>query len=108
MPDIVDACSSEEIKAAIKIVNRTLGLRSKVGLEALWLLFKAPKHTLSHQELADRFKAPGWHFGWFCRRIAEELGDENPSEYALTDRWTAEDGTLMLTLKPSVVAAMSR
>jgi hypothetical protein len=47
-----------------------------------------------------------WHFGWFCKRVAEKLGDSDPPMYALTNRTKDKDGKLSLTLKPQVVAAM--
>jgi hypothetical protein len=47
------------------------------------------------------------HFGWFCRRVAEELGANNPDVLALVDYTTDENGSQILKLKTSVAAAMS-
>lgn len=107
MSSVVDSSSPAEIKAAIMSVQADPQKRSEVGIKALWALFRAPDRTLPHDQLVTEFKAPEWHFGWFCKRVAEDLGDNDPTEYALTDRWTAPDGRWMLRLKPSVVKAMS-
>jgi hypothetical protein len=46
------------------------------------------------------------HFGWFCRRVAEELGANEPDVLALVDYSVDPSGARVLTLKPGVVAAM--
>lgn len=105
---IVDKSTTAEVTAAIKRVNQTPGLRIKPGTEALWALYKAPNHTLPRQVIDSTFGAFDLHFGWFCRRVAEELGVEEPDTLALVDRSQAEDGSELLTLKPSVVAALAQ
>jgi hypothetical protein len=55
----------------------------------------------------DRDGVLDLHFGWFCRRVAEELGVEEPDALALVDYWTDAEGRQMLTLKPSVVLALA-
>jgi hypothetical protein len=107
MTNIIDNSSPEAIWTAIHKVNQTPGLRDRTGIEALWRVFHAPHRSLPYEQLVAQFGAPNLHFGWFCRRVAEELGISNPGEYALMDRSTSEDGRLLLTLKPSVVAALS-
>lgn len=107
MTDTIDTSSPEAISQAIKKVNQTPGLRDRTGIEALWHVFYSPDHTMPYDELVAQFGAPNLHFGWFCRRVAELLGANNPAEYALMNHSTSADGkTLLLTLKPSVVAAL--
>jgi hypothetical protein len=107
MTNIIDNSSPEAIWAAIQKVNQTRGLRDRTGIEALWRVFRAPHYSMPYEQLVAQFGAPNLHFGWFCRRVAEELGVNDPAEYALMDRSTSEDGQLVLTLKPSVVAALT-
>jgi hypothetical protein len=107
MPTIVDASDPKAIVAAIKTVNQTPGLRIEPGARALFRLFQAPGHTLTRPELEKEFGALDLHFGWFCRRVAEELGEIDPDSFALVDSIREDDGTQRLTLKPSVVEAMS-
>jgi hypothetical protein len=107
MTNIIDNSSPEEISKAIHKVNQTPGLRDRAGIEALWKVFHAPHSSMPYDELVAQFGAPNLHFGWFCRRVAEELSVNDPAEYALMDRSTSADGKLLLTLKPSVVAALS-
>jgi len=107
MSDVVDDSSPATIRAAIRRVNQTPGLRIRPGTRALWRIFKAPGHSLSLAELEPEFKALALHFGWFCRRVAEELGEENPREFSLTNKSRDHNGILVLTLKPSVVIAMN-
>jgi hypothetical protein len=103
---IVDKASSTAIAAAIKKVNQTPGLRIRTGAEALWTLFRAPNHSMARGELDKRFGAFDLHFGWFCRRVAEELGVSEPDALALVDYSNGKGATQVLTLKSSVVAAM--
>jgi hypothetical protein len=103
---VVDSSSPAAIIEAIKKVNRTPGLRIQPGIEALWAIFKAPNHTMLRSDLESQFGAFDLHFGWFCRRVAEELGAKDPDVLALVDSSTAVDGRQVLTLKPAVVAAM--
>jgi len=100
---IVDTAAPANIAKAIKKVNQTPGLRIKTGAEALWALYKAPNHSLSRIDLDEKFGALDLHFGWFCRRVAEELGANEPNSFALVD---CSENNQILTLKPSVVAAM--
>lgn len=103
----VDLSTPASIAAAIKLVNQTPGLRIKPGIDALWALYTAPHHTLPRQKLEQDFGAFDLHFGWFCRRVAEKLGVNNPDTLALVDRSQADDGSELLTLKASVVAALA-
>ena len=57
-------------------------------------------------EIERSFGAFDLHFGWFCRRVAEELGASDPDVLALVDYSTDAAGEQLLTLKPSVAAAM--
>jgi hypothetical protein len=107
MGDAIDSSAPAEIYSAIQKVNSTPGESTKLGLKALWWLRNAPNHTLSHDELMARSRGIQLHLGWICQRVAERLGVEEPQEYALCDKSRAPDGKLLLTLKPSVVKAMS-
>jgi hypothetical protein len=102
---LIDSSEPAAIARAIKKVNQTPGLRIKPGADALWRLLKAPEHALSRSDLEKEFGALDLHFGWFCRRVAEELGVSNPDTFALVDSSKSADGDQILTLKPSVVAA---
>lgn len=99
--DIVDRASIKDITAAIKKVNATPGLRITTGMQALVRIYQSPGHTISRKALEEEFGAMDLHFGWFCRRVAELLGDRDPAPLALTD-----DVSGSLILKPSVVAAL--
>lgn len=104
---VVDASSPAAISAAIRKVNSTPGLRIQPGAKALWKIFNAQKHTIGRIELENHFGALDLHFGWFCRRVAEELGANDPDVFALVDYSTDEGGSQLLTLKPAVAAAMA-
>lgn len=104
---IVDTSPPEAIIAAINTVNRTKGLRMKPGIEALWALHKAEGHSLPRHVMEQNFGALDLHFGWFCRRVAESLGASHPDVFALVDYSKGTDGSQILTLKASVVAALS-
>jgi hypothetical protein len=103
---IVDASTPEAIAVAIKKVNSTPSLRIRTGAEALWKIFNAPNHSLPRRELEKQFGALDLHFGWFCRRVAEELGANSPDAFALVDYDENEDDGRLLSLKPSVAAAI--
>jgi hypothetical protein len=102
---IVDASSPAQIAKAIVTVNQTLGLRH-IGLDALWKLYYAPNHTMTRAELEIRFGLLEDHFGLYCRRVAEELGANDPDALALVNSSQDEHGVVVLTLKPSVVTAI--
>jgi hypothetical protein len=105
----VDASSPKQIADAIKTVNQTLELRSKVGITILWDLFDAPNHTLTRTDIeAKHGDVLDLHFGWFCQRVAGELGDANPPAFALTNHLIDGEKPQVFTLKPSVVAAMPK
>jgi hypothetical protein len=105
--DRVDSSSPKQIADAIKTVNQTPSLRNQVGATILWDLYDAPNHTLSRAEIeAKHGDVLDLHFGWYCRRVAEELGDENPPAFALTNHLIENGKPQVLTLKPSVIAAM--
>jgi hypothetical protein len=104
---IVDASEPESIAKAIRMVNATPGLRIQPGIEALWAIYNAPDHAMTRSSIEKEFGAFDLHFGWFCRRVAEELGANNPDVLALVDYTADESGSQVLKLKPSVVAAMS-
>lgn len=104
---VVDASAPALIASAIKKVNSTPGLRIQSGAKALWKIYKASNHTMRRVDLESEFGALDLHFGWFCRRVAEELGSNDPDVFALVDYTTDHDGSPALTLKPAVVAAMN-
>ena len=102
---IVDASSPDQIAKAIVTVNQALGLR-QIGLDALWKLYYAPNHTMTRAELEIRFGLLEDHFGLYCRRVAEELGANDPDALALVNSSQDENGSQSFTLKSSVVAAI--
>ena len=104
---IVDTSELKAIAKAIQKVNATPGLRIQPGIDALWAIYKAPGHAMTRASIEKEFGAFDLHFGWFCRRVAEELGASNPDVLALVDHTTDESGSQVLKLKPSVVAAMN-
>lgn len=106
MTGFVDNSSPEVIRAAIHKVRVTPGLRIKPGWEALLDIFKAQHHTLAYDCLRTKYGMLSGHFGWFGKRVANELGDFDPPEWALVDDHLGVDGQRLFRLKPSVVAAM--
>ncbi len=72
----------------------------------MWAIFKAADYTLSRSQLEAKFGALDLHFGWFCRRVAEELGDVETDSFALCNSAKDAAGEQILTLKRSVVAAL--
>lgn len=104
---VVDASSPQRTGDAIRFVNKTPGLRIQPGIDALWTLYRAPNHTMLRSEIETRYGALDLHFGWFCRRVAEELGANNPDVLALVDYSTDDAGQQLLTLKPAVAAALT-
>jgi hypothetical protein len=104
---IVDNRSPDEVWEAIHYVNTTPGLRIEPGYSALLDLFGSQNHSLPVKKLAEKYGMFNAHFGWFCRRVAERLGDEEPRPFALTDASKDHHGTKVLTLKPTVVQALS-
>ena len=104
---VVDTSSPELIAKAIKKINATPGLRIEPGIKALWDIYNAPDHAMTRSAIETKYGAFDLHFGWFCRRVAEELGANNPDVLALVDYTADESGSQLLKLKPSVVAAMS-
>jgi hypothetical protein len=101
---IVDSSSPAHIAKAIVRVNRT-ELRH-AGLDALWKLYHAPQHTLTKTEFEREFGLLDDHFGLYCRRVAEELGANDPDPLPLVTSSQDEYGNRMITLKPSVVTAI--
>ena len=71
------------------------------------MLFKAPNPSMTRGEMDNKFGAFDLHFGWFCRRVAEELGEKYPDALALVDYSNGVGKDQVLTLKSSVVAAIS-
>lgn len=106
-PTIVDASPPDRIAAAIDKINTTPGLRIRPGYEALWSIHDAPDHSVLRSAMVAKYGAFDLHFGWFCRRVAEELGAANPDALALVDHSVDAKGNTWLTLKPSVVLALS-
>ena len=104
-PTIVDASSSAQIAKAIVKVNRVLGL-GHTGLTVLWKLYFAPDHTMTRAELEVEFGVLADHFGLYCRRVAEELGIIEPKALPLVTCSREGQGFEIITLKPSVVAAI--
>jgi hypothetical protein len=76
------------------------------GLDALWKLYHAPHHTLTKGEIEREFGLLEDHFGLYCRRVAEELGANDPDPLPLVTSSQDEYGNKMITLKPSVVMAI--
>jgi hypothetical protein len=101
----VDASSPAQIAKAIVKVNKTFGLH-RAGMDVLWKLYYAPNHTLTCAELEREFGLLEDHFGLFCRRVAEELGTNDPDAIALVNSSEDDAGFQVVTLKPSVVAAI--
>jgi hypothetical protein len=104
-PTIVDASSPAQIARAIVKVNKTFGLH-RAGMDVLWKLYYAANHTLTCAELEREFGLLEDHFGLFCRRVAEELGANGPDAFALVNSSEDDAGFQVVTLKPSVVAAI--
>lgn len=78
-------------------------------MDALWLICRAPGHQMLEDELSEKIGGGlTLHFGWLCRRVAEELGDPDPDAFALVDYKSDETGRRILSVKPSVLAAMPR
>src|ERR1700730_9792615 len=103
---IVDGNSFALISRAIQKVNQAPGPRFRIGANALWKLYQAPNHTLARADLEREFGALDLHFGWFCRRVAEELGANNPDALTLVNCSQEENGSQSFTLKSSVVTAI--
>lgn len=101
---VVDFASPDAVAAAIKKVNQTPGLRIEPGINALWTIHKAGK--IRRTDLEKQFGALDLHFGWFCRRVAEELGANEPDALALVDYLDDAEGYQVLSLKPSIAAAL--
>jgi hypothetical protein len=95
---IVDTSDPESIAKAIRKVNATPGLRIQPGIDALWDIYNAPHHTMTRASIEKKYGAFDLHFGWFCRRVAEELGANNPDVLALVDYTTDESGLQVLKL----------
>jgi hypothetical protein len=104
---VVDRSDLQSISRAIRKINATPGLRIQPGIDALWALYNSPDHTMTRSSIEKQYGAFDLHFGWFCRRVAEELGANNPDVLALVDYATDEAGSQILKLKASVAAAMS-
>jgi hypothetical protein len=102
---IIDASSTIDLAKAIVEVNRSPELR-QAGLAALWALYYAPRHTLPRVRLEREFGLLADHFGAYARRVAEELGGEEPDSLPLVNSWFDGHGVEMITLKPSVVTAI--
>jgi hypothetical protein len=102
----VDASSPDQIAKAIVRANQSPGPHIRTGLNAMWKLYYAPNHTLMRAELEIEFGVLENHFGLYCRRVAEELGANDPDAFALVNSSRDEDGFEVLTLKPSVVMAI--
>ena len=102
---LVDTSDPGVIIRAIESVNKDPKLRSDYGLKTLWRLYGAPGHAMLRSDLDDR-QALDLHFGWFCRRVAEQLGMSDPDALALVDYTDDGEGRQILTLKPSVAAAL--
>jgi hypothetical protein len=72
----------------------------------LWALYYAPRNTLPRVRLEREFGLLADHFGAYARRVAEELGGEEPDLNPLVNFWFDEQDVEMITLKPSVVTAI--
>ena len=87
--------------------NQSPGPHIRTGLNAMWKLYYAPNHALMRAELEIEFGVLENHFGLYCRRVAEELGANDPDALALVNSSQDENGFEVLTLKPSVVTAIN-
>ena len=103
--NVIDVSLTIEIAKAIVVVNQNSDLR-QAGLAAMWRLYYAPKHTLARVSLEGEFGVLADHFGAYARRVAEELGAEEPDALPLVNSWLDEHGVEMITLKPPVVTAI--
>jgi len=101
----MDSHSAAQLAKAIVKVNETPEV-GRAGLSALWRLYHSPDHSLARAELESEFGLLEKHFGLYSRGVAEQLGIDNPDERALVNSSQNDDGTEMLTLKPSVVSAI--
>jgi hypothetical protein len=88
------------------VVQRDPQKRSHYGIAALWKLFNSSSHSALRTEMDSNQGRLNLHFGWFCRRVAEELDEVEPSALALVNFSTDDKGQQTLTLKPAVVAAL--
>jgi hypothetical protein len=104
-PTIVDASSSAQIAKAIVKANQVMGL-GDTGLTVLWKLYYAPDHTMTRAELEVEFGVLADQFGLYCWRVAEELRTSDPDPLALVNHSLDDQGFEIITLKPSVVAAI--
>ena len=104
-PTIVDASSPAQIARAIVKVNKTFGLH-RAGMDVLWKLYYVANHTLTCAELEREFGLLEDHFGLYCRRVAEELGATGVDALPLVTCSREGQGFEIITLKPSVVAAI--
>jgi hypothetical protein len=102
---IVDVSSPAQIAKAILKVNKTPELR-RAGLDVLWKLYYAPKHSLTRSELEREFGVLEDHFGLYCRRVAEKLGAKHLDTLPLVNSSQNDDGLEIITLKSSVVSAI--
>ena len=80
----IDSHSPAQIAKAIVKVNAAPELR-RAGLSALWRLYHAPEHSLSRVELENEFGLLEKHFGLYSRGVAQQLGVDNPDEFALVN-----------------------
>jgi tellurite resistance protein TerB len=101
----VDSRSPEQIARAIVKVNESPEMR-QAGLDVLWKLYYASLHTLTRPELEREFGVLADHFGLYCRRVAEELGATGVDALPLVTCSREGQGFEIITLKPSVVAAI--
>lgn len=105
---VVDLATPEQVAAALKAVNKDTNRRSTHGMQVLWELYGAPGYRMATRDLEAKYGGINTNFGWLCKRVAEELGSQEPDEFALADRSEDEHGYQVLTLKPNVVAAMPK
>ncbi|WP_132249221.1 hypothetical protein [Methylobacterium segetis] len=101
----VDTSDPGVIIHAIESVNEAPKLRSDYGLKTLWRLYGAPGYAMLRCDLDDR-QTLDLYFGWFCCRVAELLGMSDPDALVLVAHTDDGEGRQILTLKPSIVAAL--
>lgn len=101
----IDEASPQELCDALLSAQPKSGHdRSSEGLKILRRFVTADGHRLPYDQ-ADIDRTLSAHFGWICTHTARALGDENPEPFALCNRYTDEQGTRWLELKPNVVQA---
>ncbi|MFP3944668.1 MAG: hypothetical protein ACLFWF_12280 [Alphaproteobacteria bacterium] len=103
----IDQASPRELCDALLSAQPGKGYqRSNEGLKILLDLYRADDNRLPYDQADGGRNTLEAHFGWVCRRTAEQLGDQSPEPFALCNTYTDEHGIKWLALKPNVVEAL--